>query len=144
MRRLAEMADDVLDHDDGAVDHHAEIQRAEREQVGGSVAQVQADRGEEQRKRHGERDDERAAHVAKEEEQDDDDEDDAFGEVVEHGVGGVVQQVAAIEKGNDLDAGRKDVVVEFGDLLVDAFERRRRSCRLSAAGRCLRRRRRRR
>ena len=43
-------------------------------------------------------------------------------EVLEHGVGGVVQQVAAIEKGNDLHAGWKDVVVQFGHLLVDAFE----------------------
>ena len=31
---LAEMADDVLDHHDRAVDHHAEIQRAERKQIG--------------------------------------------------------------------------------------------------------------
>jgi hypothetical protein len=35
---VAEMADDVLDHDDRAVDDHAEVQRAEREQVGGDVA----------------------------------------------------------------------------------------------------------
>ena len=106
---VAEVADDVFDHDDRAVDDHAEVERAEREQVGGNVAQVEADGGEEQRERHGERDDERAAHVAEEEEQDDDDEDDALGQVLEHGVGGVVEQIAAIEERNDLDAGRKDV-----------------------------------
>ena len=37
-------------------------------------------------------------------------------------MGGVTEQVAAIEEGNDLDAGGKDVVVELGDFLVDAFE----------------------
>ena len=52
-----------------------------------------------------------------------DDEDDAFGQVVQHGVGGVVQQVAAIEERNDLHARRQDVVVQFFDLRVDAFER---------------------
>jgi hypothetical protein len=65
---LAEMADDVLDHDDGAVDHHAEVERAQREQVGGDAAQVEADGGEEQGERHGERDNDSAAHVAEEEE----------------------------------------------------------------------------
>ena len=119
---LAEMADDVLDHHDRAVHHHAEVQRTERKQICRSVAQIQADGGEQQRKRHGEGDDECAAHVAEEEEEDDDDEDDAFGEVMEHRMGGVVQQVAAIEEGNDLNAGGKDVVVQLGDLLVDAFE----------------------
>ena len=32
------VAHDVFDHDHGAVDHHAEIQRAERKQVGGNAA----------------------------------------------------------------------------------------------------------
>ena len=102
------MADDVLDHDHRAVDDHAEVQRAEREQIGGNVAQIQADGGEQQSEGNGERDDDSAAHIAEEEKQDDDDEDDAFAEVVQHRVGGVVEQVAAIEEGNDLDAGRKD------------------------------------
>jgi hypothetical protein len=37
-------------------------------------------------------------------------------------VRGVVEQVAAVEEGNDLDAGGQDVVVELFDLGVDAFE----------------------
>ena len=102
---MAEVADDVLHHHHGAVHDHAEVQRAEREQVCGNIAQIQADCGEEQRKRNGEGDDDRAAHIAEKEEQDDDDEDDAFGEVVQHRVGRVVEQLAAIEERDDLDAG---------------------------------------
>ena len=101
---MAEVADDVLDHHDGAVDDHAEVQRAEREQVCGDMAKVEADGGKQQRKRNGERDDERAANIPQKEEQNDDNEDDAFGEVMQHGVGGVVQEIAAIEEGDDLDA----------------------------------------
>jgi len=40
--------------------------------------------------------------VAEKKEEDDDDEEDAFGEVVQDGVCGVVQKVAAVEEWNDL------------------------------------------
>jgi hypothetical protein len=63
---LGEMADDVFDHDHRAIDHHAEVQRAERKQVGGNVAQVEADGGEHQREGNGERNDDGAAHIAQE------------------------------------------------------------------------------
>ena len=70
----------------------------------------------------------RAADVAEEEKQNDDDEEDALAEVVEDGVRGVVEQVAAVEEGNDLDAGGKHagvrrVAVQLGDFFVDAFQR---------------------
>ena len=55
-----------------------------------------------------------------------DDQDDAFGQVVQHGVRGVVHQIAAIEKRNDLHARRQDVLVEPLDLGVNAVQRRRR------------------
>ena len=96
-----------------AVDDHAEVERTEREQVGGNVAQVKTDGGEEQCKRNGERDDDRAANIPKKEEQNDDDEDDAFGEVMQDRVRGVVQQIAAVEERNDLHAMRQNVVVEL-------------------------------
>ena len=102
------MANDVFDHDHRAIDDHAEVERAEREQVGGDVAQVEADGGEQQREGNGERDDDGAAHIAEEEKEDDDDEDHALGEVVFDGVDGVVDQVGAIEEGNDLDALGQD------------------------------------
>ncbi len=35
--RVREMADDVFDHHHGAVDDHAEVERAQREQIGGNV-----------------------------------------------------------------------------------------------------------
>ncbi len=108
---VGEVADDVFDHDDRAVDDHAEVECAEREQVGGDVRLVEADGGEDQRERNGEGDDDGAAGIAEEQEQDDDDEDDAFGEVVQDGVGGVVQQLGAVEEGDDLYAGRKDAVL---------------------------------
>ena len=71
--------------------------------------QVQADCGEEQRKRHGEGDDDRAPSIPKKEKQDNDDQQDAFCEIVKHGVGGVVEQFAAIQKRDNLNSGRKDV-----------------------------------
>ncbi len=118
---VAEVADDVFDHHHRAFDDHAEVQRAEREEVGGDVAEVEADGGEEQRERDRDGDDERAAQVAEEDEQDERDEEDAFGEVMQNGVGGELEQVAAVEEGNDLHARRQDVLVELLDLGVDAL-----------------------
>ena len=119
-----EMADDVLDHHHRAVDHHAEIQRAQRKQVGGNVDQVKADGGEQQRKGNGERDNNGAAHIAQEEEENDGDQDHAFGQVALDGLDGELDQVGAIEEGNDLDALGQDAVVELLDLLVDALQNR--------------------
>ena len=107
------MADDVLHHHHRAFHHHAEIERAQREQVGGNVVQVQADRGEQQRERNGQRHDQRAAGVAQEQEQDQRHQHDAFGQVVQHRVGGEVHQVAAVEERNDLHARRQDVLVQL-------------------------------
>ena len=102
--RGAQMADDVLDHHHRAVHHHAEIQRAQRKQIGGNLLQVEANRGEQERKRNRQRDDERAAHVAEKQEENDDHQDDALGQVVQDRVGGEVHQVAAVDEGNDLHA----------------------------------------
>ena len=110
---MAQVADDVFDHDHGAVDDHAEVQRAEREQVGGDVAQIEANGREQEGERNGERDDEGAAQIAEKEKQDDGNEDDALGEIVEDGVRGEVQQIAAIEKRDDLDA-RPGRIAGFG------------------------------
>ncbi len=49
------------------------------------------------------------------------DQDKALGQVVQHGVGGVVHQVAAIEKRHDLHARRQDVVVQLLDFSWIAF-----------------------
>ena len=83
---VTHVAHDVFDQNDGAFHDHAEIERAEREQVGGNVHQVEADGGEEQRERNGGGNDERAADIAQKQKQNDRDQDHAFGEVVQHGV----------------------------------------------------------
>ena len=49
---------------------------------------------------------------------------DAFGQVVQHRMGGVVQQIAAVEVRNDLHAGRQDVLVQLLHLVVDGLQRR--------------------
>ena len=115
---MREQADDVLHHDDGALHDHAEIERAQRQQVGRNVAQVQAQRSEQERKRNGEGDDERAAYVAEEDKEDDCDQNNALGQVVKHGMGGQMHQIAAIQVGNNLHAGRQKMMVEELDLLV--------------------------
>ena len=51
-------------------------------------------------------------------------------EIVQHGVRGVVHQVAAIEIGNDLHTVRKNLLVQFVDLGVNAFQSGSRSSRL--------------
>jgi hypothetical protein len=101
----AQVADDVLDHHHGAVHDHSEIQRAKRQQVRGNALQLQTGRGEQQRKRNGQRDDDRAAHISQEQKQNDHDQNDAFREVVQHGMRGEVHQIAAVDEGNDFHAG---------------------------------------
>ena len=119
---FAEVADYVLDHDDGAVNDHAEVERAEGEEICGDVAEVEADGGKEQREGDGEGDDDGAADVAEEEEEDERDEEDAFEEVVLDGFDGVADELGAVKEGNDFYAGREDVLVELGDFVVDACE----------------------
>jgi hypothetical protein len=98
------MADHVLDHHHRAVDQHAEVQRAQRKQVGGNVAQVEADGGEHQREGNGERNNDGAAHIAQKQKQNDRDQDHAFGQVVLHGLHRVLHQFGAVEEGNNLHA----------------------------------------
>ena len=62
--------------------------------------------------------------VAEEQEQDHHHKNDALSQVVQDGVGGVMHQIAAVEKGNHLHAGRKNMIVQLLDLRVDALQRR--------------------
>jgi hypothetical protein len=45
---FAEMAEDIFHHDHGGIHHQAEIDRADRQKVGGFAAQRHHDDGEEQ------------------------------------------------------------------------------------------------
>ena len=85
------MAHDVFDDYHRAVDHHPEIERTQRQQVRWNFVQVQANRGEEQRKRNGQGDDQCPARITQKEKQDYRDQQHPFGEIFEHGVGGQVQ-----------------------------------------------------
>ena len=117
---VAEMPDDVFHHDDSTIDHHAEVQRAEREEVCRNVPEIETDGSKQESKRNGERDDESAANVAQKQEENDDNENDAFGEVMQHRMGCVVEQIASIEKGNDFDARRQDSIIQFVHFFVNA------------------------
>ena len=52
------------------------------------------------------------------------DQDHAFDQVVHHRVQGELKEVAAIQHGHDLYAGRQDAVVELVYLPVNGVERR--------------------
>ena len=121
-----QVADDVFDHHHRAIHHHAEIQRAQREQVRGNVPQVETNRGKKQRERNRQRDDERAADIAQENEKDDHDENHSFGEIVQHRVRRVMHQIVAIQVGNDLHARGQDVIIQLLHHGVNALHRRRR------------------
>ena len=86
------------------------------------MAEVKANGRKEQRERHRQRNDDGATNIAEKQEEDDDDEEDAFAQVVQDGVRGVVDQVAAVQVGNDLDALGKDLLVQLLNLLVNSIE----------------------
>ena len=126
-RGLRQPAEDRLHHDDGGVDDQAEIDRADRQQIGGFAAQHQDDHGEEQRERDRRADDQRAAEVAEEYPLQQHDQEDPDHHVVQHGVGGDVDQVLAVV--DPLDAARRaagslELLMEATELL-DAGDGRR-------------------
>ena len=63
----AEVANNIFDDHDRAIDNHAEIQRAERKEVSGNFVQVETDGSKEQGEWDGHGDNERAADIAQEE-----------------------------------------------------------------------------
>ena len=77
-----------------------------------------------QRKRDGQSDDDGAANIPEKQKEDDHHQNDAFGEVVQHGVGRVVHQIAAIDERNHLHARGQNGVVQFLHLLVNSLQRR--------------------
>ena len=117
-RVMREMAEDVFHHDDGAVDDNAEIDGADRQQIGGIAAQHRDDDRKEQRDRNGGRHDQRAAQVAEENPLDQEDQRDAEQHVVHHGAHRDRDQIAAVVEWLDLDAGWQAAVA------VDALDRR--------------------
>ena len=119
----AHVPNDVFHHDHRAIHHHSEIQRAQRKKIRRNVAQVEPDGGKEQRERNRQRDDESGTNIEKKQEENDADQNHAFGQVVHHRVQGEMKQIAAIQHGDDLHAGRQDAVVQLVHLLVNGIER---------------------
>jgi reverse gyrase len=90
----------------------------------GMPFQVQANGGEQQRKRDGEATMIAARTFPEKQKQNDHHQDDAFRQVVQHGFGGEVHQIAAVDERNDLHAGRQNVIVQFLHFLVNSLQRR--------------------
>src|ERR1700682_4493193 len=125
-RGLRQPAEDRFHHDHGGVHDEPEIDRADRQQIGGFAAQNQDDDGEEQRERYGGADDQRAAEVAQEHPLQQHDQQNAHYHIVQHGCGGDVDQVLAVVDPFDMHARRQDAgVIDRGDELLDAGDRRR-------------------
>ena len=92
----------------------------------GNVLQVQQNRGEQEREGNGDGDDERAAHIAQEQKENQRDQQHSVGQISQHGVRGVVHQIAAVEMRNELHCrGRQLAIgsVQFVDLLVQRIQR---------------------
>ena len=141
---LRHMADDVFNHHHRAVNQHSKVKRAQREQVGWNVAEVEADGGKHQREGNGEGDNNRAAYIAEEEKENDGDQNHARSQVVFDRIDGEAHQIGAVEEGHDLDAlgqnaGVVLVSVELRRLRRECRQAQDRSRRPSAAARCLRR-----
>ncbi len=96
-----------LDHHHRTVDDDAEVDRAQRDQVGADTARVHHDEGEQQRQRNHRRHRERRVPVAQEQHQDRDHQRRADREILGDGVDSVFDEVGAIVVRHDADAGRQ-------------------------------------
>ena len=117
-----ELAVDVLDHDDGRVDDDAEVDRPDRQQVGGFAARVQHGEREQKCQRNVDGHDDGAADVAEEHQQDHGHEHHAHDQVFLDGVRRDVDQFGAVVIRFDLHARQQPArigLVEFLDLLFD-------------------------
>src|SRR5258705_7396202 len=125
-RGLRQPPEDRFHHDHGGDHDQSEIDRADRQEIGGFPAQHQDDDGEEQRERYRRPDDQRAAQIAEEYPLQQYDQENADHHVVQHGRGRDVDQVLAVVDALDVHARRQDAgTVDIGDELLDAGDRRR-------------------
>ena len=107
---VGQMTEDVLHHDHGGIDDDAEVDRADRQQVGGFAAQHRDHHGEEQRHRNGGRYDDRAAQIAEEYPLDGEDQRNPEQHVVQHGFNRNRHQIAAVVERLDVHPGRQRTV----------------------------------
>ncbi len=117
---------DRLGHHDRAVDDDSEVDRAEREQIGRDVEQVHQNEGGDHRERDGDADDDGATRAAEKQDEDDQHEADALEDGVRDLVDRRVDEVGAVDIGNDPHVVALEPLVELGDLGVDAVDHPRR------------------
>ena len=121
LRRRLEIPIDVLDHDHRGIDDDAEIDGADRKQIGVLAAQHQDDDAEEQRERDVGADDDGAAQIAEKDPLNEENQHAAENQIMQHRAGGDVDQLSAIVERHQPDAGRQAAVaVDLGDLGADA------------------------
>ena len=113
---------DVLDHDQGAIDDDAEVERSKAQEIGGNAGEVHADEGEEQRERNRDGGQKRRAHTAEKHTQDGQDNDQTLEERMRDGVQRVVDQVRAVVDGDHLHAGRQSRRVQLRDGLMNPIQ----------------------
>ena len=123
MSVFSQVAEDVLHHDYRRIHDDAEVNRTDGEQIGRIAAQHHNDHAEEERHRNGRRDNEGTAQVPKEKVLNAEEEQDTKHQVMQHRVGGHVNQIAAVIERLNLHAGWQRLrVVELVHFRPDALE----------------------
>ena len=122
---LRQTPEDILDHDHRGIDDQAKIDRADRQQVGRLAGNDQQNDREEQGKRNCRRDNQGTAQIAEKQPLHQKDQHNPEHHVVQYGVGGDVDQVAAVVNALDTDTRRQYVgAVDLLDFGLDALDRR--------------------
>ena len=106
-RVMGDVAEDVFHHDHGAVDDDAEVDGADRQQIGGLAPHHRDQDRQEQRHRNRGGDDQSAAQVTEEDPLDQKDQRDPEQQIVQHGLHRDRNQIAAVVERHDLDACRQ-------------------------------------
>ena len=102
---------DGLHHHDRAIHQDAEVDRPQREQVGGNIGQVHQDKGDQQRERNRDRHQQRASPAPQEENQNQHHQHHPLDECVRDGAQGGVHQFRPVHEGMDAGALRQDLLV---------------------------------
>src|SRR5271165_5868413 len=118
----AELAVNVFNHDDGAVNDDAEVYGADGEEVGGFTGGVEKDEGKQKSERNGERGNNGSTDANQKEDQDDENECHAPKKIPFDRVGGDFDEIAAVIVGTHFDVGREKIAVNFDGFFLNAFE----------------------
>src|SRR5262249_23436163 len=119
---LAQLAVDVLDHDDGAVDDDSEVDGADGKKVRCFSREMKKDKCEKQRKRNGKSGDDRGPYADQKENEHDQNQNHSAQEIAFDGVGGDADKIAAVVVGTDAHVARQHGPVDFFGLSLDAFQ----------------------